>query len=275
MYSDAHFHFCEWQKAAKAASADAALPRGLYCACALAEEEAAACDELKSAFLASGADGGVFVSFGAHPQMPAVLARSGMSRDQAKKELSFLLNAIGSLAAASRIGAVGEAGFDFYTEEFAATATEQAALFDAQIEIALGASLPLVIHARKAQKEIFARARELKRLPAAVFHGYSGTAGEAASLLRRGVNAYFSFGKALLRGSRKAAESLAAIPRERLLLETDSPYMTLKGEAFTSPRDIENVAARAARILGISIEEIADIARRNFLAAYGNLELRA
>ena len=266
LFSDAHFHFCEWQKAATLASADATLPQGLYCVCALSKEEAADCGALKSAFSAS--DGGVALSAGAHPQMPAVLAREGLSREQVKTECAHLIDAISSLAAASRIDAVGEAGFDFYTTEFAATANEQAALFDAQIEIAFNASLPLVIHARKAQKEIFARTQELKRLPAAVFHGYSGTSGEALSLLRRGINAYFSFGKALLRGSRKAAECLNRIPRDRLLLETDAPFMTLKGEAFTSPRDIEKVAACAARILGISIEEIAAATCRNFVAVY-------
>ena len=122
-------------------------------------------------------DGGLVVSFGAHPQLPAVLVRSRMSREQVKKEGFRLIEEISSLASLSRIGAVGEAGFDFYTPEFAATKDEQAALFDAQIEIAFNASLPLVIHARKAQKEIFARAQKLKRLPAAVFHGYSGTSG--------------------------------------------------------------------------------------------------
>ena len=269
LFSDSHLHPIEWQKAAKAVFADATLPQGLYCACALSKEEAAACGALKAAFLASKADGAVFVSFGAHPQLPAVLARSRMSCEQVKKEGFRLIEEISLLAAASRIDAVGEAGFDFYTPDFAATANEQAALFDAQLEIAFNASLPLVIHARKGQKEIFARTQKLKKLSAAVFHGYSGSGGEALSLLRRGVNAYFSFGKALLRGSRKAAESLKAIPRERLLLETDAPYMTLRGEAFTSPRDIEKVAACASRILDISIEEIAAITSRNFAAVLG------
>ena len=268
LYSDAHFHFCDWQREAKAAQGVApSLEEGLYCACALSIEEFAACEALKESFL--GSSGGIFISIGAHPQLPAVLAKEGKSPAQARIELSRLLEAISFFAKSRRVDAIGEAGFDFYSREFAATKEAQKALFEAQLEIAQRLNLPLVIHARKAQEEIFACSFKLKRLPAVVFHGYGGAAGEAASLLRRGVNAYFSFGKALLRGSRKAAESIASMPKERLLLETDAPFMTLKDETFSSPSDIKAVCEKASRILGIPLEELKSIAAKNFLLAYG------
>ena len=68
-----------------------------------------------------------------------------------------------------------------------------------------------------------------------------GPAAEAASLLNHNINAYFSFGKQLLNGNKKAIACLRELPSERLLAETDAPFQFLKGEKYTAPEDIKRI----------------------------------
>lgn len=64
---------------------------------------------------------------------------------------------------------------------------------------------------------------------------------EAQSLLDRGINGYFSFGKQLLNGNKKASACVCELPSERVLAETDAPFQFLKGEQYTDLKDIIKV----------------------------------
>jgi TatD DNase family protein len=75
-----------------------------------------------------------------------------------------------------------------------------------------------------------------------------GTLGEGESLLRRGVNAYFSFGTPILLNHKEAIRSCAALPLDRLLLETDAPYQPLRSRAFSRWSDLTVILHRAAEI---------------------------
>ena len=108
--------------------------------------------------------------------------------------------------------------------------------------------LPVVLHLRKAMHLVFEQTSVLKKLPAVVFHGWPGSPAEASSLLKKGVNAYFSLGKALLRLQKTALQTAAIIPLERLLTETDAPYMNSKGEAFSHASDIIAVTQKLAQL---------------------------
>jgi len=202
--------------------------------------------------------------FGAHPQLPIsdpVSARGAVEYLRA-------------LASEGRIGAVGEIGFDLYDEAFKATETPQTELFEAQLEIALHAGLPVVLHLRRGMHKAFSYARQLARLPAVVLHSYSGTTREAEDLLNRGVAAYFSFGTAVALNHKRAMDACARLPLEHLLVETDAPYQPLRARKNSSWTDIQAVigmiaALRAASgTSGGSAEEVENATDANFSRAF-------
>ena len=178
------------------------------------------------------------ISFGIHPQAPD------------EKELKTLEKLISE----NRIAAVGEIGLDRFNEEFAKTIGLQKKLFVIQLETAEKAGLPVILHIRKAIQEIFEQIRILKKLKKVVFHSYSGTAEEAISILNHGVNAYFSFGNALLNGHKKAVETVRILPEERILTETDAPYQPKKGENFSKFSDILQIQEKINEIKNFFLE---------------------
>ncbi len=190
--------------------------------------------------------GNLLQSFGLHPQAPF----------DGERDFAERLDFLESLLRERRVQAVGECGLDFFTPEFSANRAAQEKAFAAQLELAARHSVPVIVHARKATQEIFASAAALKKVPAVVFHSFAGTLIDARSLLEKGVNAYFSFGKPLMNGAKKAILCARSLPLERLLFETDAPYQTLKGERFTSPAEIADVYQTAfeLRTAGIPCE---------------------
>ncbi|MBR5096693.1 MAG: TatD family hydrolase [Treponema sp.] len=200
-------------------------------------------------------------SFGLHPQEPLL------------ENLPFLEG----LLQEKRIAAIGECGLDFFTKEFSEKAGEQEKAFGAQLDFAARYGVPAIVHARKAIQEIFESAAALKKVPAVIFHSFAGTPADARSLLAKGINAYFSFGKPLMNGAKKAIACVRSLEIERILLETDAPYQTLKGEAATSPAEIADVyqAAFEIRNAGIPFEarpsfmDFAASVEKNFDKAFG------
>jgi TatD DNase family protein len=209
--------------------------------------------------------------FAVHPQLPAAAAN---------EDFAGLLGLLETLAGEGRLGAIGETGFDLYHAgrgapiDYRATEAIQEELFAAHLDCAKRYGLPLVLHVRRAMRKVFAHVRDLKKVPAVVFHSYMGTLGEAESLLRRGVNAYFSFGAPLLLNHKEAIRAFSALPAEHLLLETDAPYQPLQGRAFSSwsalPLILEGAAAlrRKAGATGGGPVELEVITDRNFREVY-------
>ncbi|MDR2659065.1 MAG: TatD family hydrolase [Spirochaetaceae bacterium] len=207
--------------------------------------------------------------FAVHPQLPA---SGNAARDS--KPIQDSLSFMYKLAGEKRIDAVGETGFDLYNDEFRATEKIQDELFEHHLCIAEKHELPLVLHLRRAEQKIFSYTKRLKKITSVVFHSYQGTADEAAALLRRGVNAYFSFGTTILLNHKKAMKSCAALEAERLLFETDAPYQSLRGNAYSSYADINSVIQKASELRSgaeqapVKADELAEIAGMNFYAVY-------
>lgn len=177
----------------------------------------------------------VFQSFGLHPQNPLI------------ENIGFLEE----LLREQRISCVGEAGFDLFTETFKADVERQTEAWNAQLDLCIKYNVPVLIHSRKALDRIFRDTKKLKKLPAVIFHSFSGSVPEAESFINRGINAYFSFGKPLLNGAKRAIQCTSQLPSDRLLLETDAPFQTLKNETFTYPEEIKKVYKRAMEIRNI------------------------
>lgn len=118
---------------------------------------------------------------------------------------------------------IGEVGLDFYWDD--TYRKEQMEVFDIQIQWALEANLPLIIHSRNAQKELLQAMEPYRNTSLrGIFHSFGGSEEEAAELLAYknfmlGINGILTFKKSTL------PEVLKQVPLERLVLETDSPYL--------------------------------------------------
>lgn len=149
------------------------------------------------------------------------------------------------------IAAIGESGFDYFSEEFLQYSKEQEIAWNIQLDLALKYSLPLIIHARKANNKLFEYSKKLSKLPEVLFHSFMGPSSEAVSLLNKGINGYFSFGKQVFNNNKKVLDCIKNIPPERVLPETDAPFQFLKGEAFTKPSEIVKIASEIRRLQSI------------------------
>ena len=196
----------------------------------------------------------LFPCFGVHPQLPAVKKEGCESFSDI--EVSNNLETLRNLAATGRLSAVGECGFDLYNATFKETEKIQDTLFAAHLEIAVNYGLPVVLHVRRAMHKIFAAEKTLSKCKAVVFHSWSGTLEEARSLLRRGINAYFSFGSAIMLNHKQAIQCCSLLPAERLLTETDAPFQPRRGEKYSVWRDLRLIIETMANLRGKSGNKI-------------------
>lgn len=270
MASDAHAHPFDLYKQDPSSET---LRRELCVACAASawHEEEFLFNEKLAAEAALVLQGGVRPSpivlcFGVHPQLPTEAGNV-----TADASLAFL----GRLVRERRISAIGEVGFDLFDSRFRATESAQETYFRAQLELARSSGLPMVLHIRRAMHKVFAYGRELRSLPAVVLHSYSGTLREANDLLKRGINAYFSFGTTIGLNHKRAMEACASLPSDHLLFETDAPYQPPRGKERSTWSDLFDVIATAARLRAEAeteagdTRELEEISDRNFRRAYG------
>lgn len=164
----------------------------------------------------------------------------------------------------SQFIAIGEVGLDYYwSREFE---KEQLAAFDEQVQWSVETRLPLMIHCRKGQNEIVHLLKQYEReLPGGVFHCFTGNEKEAADFLQfdrfvLGIGGVLTFKKSHL------PEVLpAAVPLERIVLETDSPYMApvpMRGKRNESAY-VRFVLEKLAESYGVSVEQTERITDQN------------
>jgi TatD DNase family protein len=219
--------------------------------------------QAKQDYAPTGAPPPLLPCFAVHPQMALIIKNTP---NVTRYSLRDNLSALDSLARQGRLAAVGETGFDLYNDDFKETEKTQDELFAVHLETCLRYDLPLVIHSRRAMHKVFAHASALKKCRAVVFHSWSGTAGEGEALLRRGINAFFSFGAAITLNHRRTMRCCAAFPSERLLTETDAPFQPPRGREFSRYADIQAVlGAMEALRDGTKMEKIIET---NFRAAF-------
>ncbi len=230
-----------------------AAPAFFACAASHAKDEYLATEALRGQGLA------MVTSFGMHPQWPVW--------DYA--------DYLAELAGAGRIAAIGEAGFDFFGDRPERIRNDenlriQRAAFEYQLGLAEKTGLPLLMHLRKAGDLLFSYAGRLAKLSAVVLHSCPCTAGETEALLRRGVNAYFSFGAAVLNGHKNAIAAAASVPAERLLSETDAPWQPPRGShaGYCRFEDIAAVVEGLARIRTLPAAVLTRQIEENFRRVY-------
>ena len=169
-------------------------------------------------------------------------------------------------ASIHKLSAVGEIGLDYHYEGY--NKEKQIKLFKDQVRFAVCKSLPVIVHCRDAVEDCMKILSEFR--PDGVMHCFSGSAETAKEVVELGM--YIGFTGALaFKNNKKSRRSCEAVPLDRLLLETDCPYMALppyRGERSDSSMIIET-AKVMAEIKGVSVEEVLRITNENACRLFG------
>ena len=192
---------------------------------------------------------------------PQIYAAVGVHPDSTADMTEEDIETLRSLAQEKKVVAIGEIGLDYHYEGY--DAQKQQEIFENQIKLANELSLPVVIHCRDATEDTM---KILRRTTPDKFvvHCYSGSPETAKELLKLG--AYISFtGVLTFKNAKKAVRSCEIIPSDRLMLETDSPYMSpvpFRGSRCDSSMT-HKTAEKLAEIKGISTEEAVKMCNEN------------
>ncbi len=160
-----------------------------------------------------------------------------------------------------KIKAIGEIGLDYHYEDIPREIQRRA--FRLQMELAKELGLPVIVHEREAHEDGMGIVSEFPEVTG-VFHCYSGSAEMAKQLIARGWYIGFT-GVLTFKNARKAVEVAEAIPLDRIVLETDCPYMSpepFRGRR-NDPGKLYRMAERLAQIRGMSVEDIHRITMEN------------
>ncbi len=192
----------------------------------------------------------VYASVGVHPHETEGLGEEDMST-------------LKELAGRPKVKAIGEIGLDYFYDN--SPRGLQKKWFARQVDLAREVKLPVIIHDRDAHKDCMDILRGCSvREIGGVFHCYSGSADMAREILEWGM--YIAFGGSLtFKKSARPAEVAKYVPLDRIVIETDCPYLTPephRGERNSSLR-LHYVAERLAEIKGVSVQAIEDATYEN------------
>ena len=173
-----------------------------------------------------------------------------------------------ALAARPKVVAIGEIGLDYYWEQNPPREFQQEVFRD-QLALAQELGLPVIVHDRDAHADCLAIVKEFPQVRG-VFHCFSGSVEIAQELIKRGW--YLGFdGPLTYKNAKKTVEVAKVVPLDRVLLETDSPYMApvpVRGTRNDS-RNVFHIAAKFAEIRGMSTDEIIALTNENGRRFFG------
>lgn len=164
----------------------------------------------------------------------------------------------------NKIVAIGEVGFDYHLEGLNdEIKAKQRYVFERQMQMAEKYDLPVIIHDREAHGDCFEMAIKYPKVKG-IFHSYSGSTEMARELVKRGWYISFS-GVVTFKNASRVREVLSNIPLDKLLVETDAPYLAPhpnRGKMNHSA-NLEYTIGMIASVFGKSMQEIADITFEN------------
>lgn len=199
-------------------------------------------------------------------QIPWFYAAVGVHPHAADELSEHWMDTLMPLFSEEKVVALGEIGLDYHWDT--PDRESQRALFEAQLQLAQKVNLPVIIHSRDACADTMELLHKYN--PRGVVHCFSGSAETAKEVVNMGMYVGFT-GVVTFPNARKTLEAVRAVPMERLLLETDCPYMApvpFRGKRTTSDM-IQYTAQAIAEQKGLSAQEVIDIARENTCRLFG------
>ena len=201
-------------------------------------------------------------------RVPGIYASVGVHPHQATTVNAEVLDALETLLQHPKVLAWGEIGLDFYYDH--SPRDVQQAAFEAQLQRAIQCAVPVVIHTRQAESATLEMLRHHPLPRSGHVHCFTGTPGMAEHLLDMGLSIGFtgivSFAKA-----DNVREALRVVPLDRLLIETDSPYLAPlphRGKR-NEPAFVVHVAEAIAEVKKVPVTDILDHSTQNFYRLYG------
>jgi TatD DNase family protein len=201
-------------------------------------------------------------------ETPGLSATAGVHPHDAKSWSGDVEAGVRALLAAPEVVAVGETGLDYHYDHSPRDAQRRA--FEAQLAIAAELDKPVVVHARDADDDVAALVRAWGgKVAAVVLHSFSS--GAALWAAGMAIGAYFSFSGMITFKNWTSTDRLTACPPDRLLVETDAPYLAPvphRGRR-NEPAFVGDVAARAAVLRGEAAESLAERTTANARRCFG------
>lgn len=199
----------------------------------------------------------IYAAIGIHPEV---------ADSYTENDFTFLINSINN----HKVISIGEIGLDYHWRKD--NKVQQQFLFRKQIELALEHNLPIIVHSRDAIEDtynILYEYYELNPKLRIILHCYSSSKEMAKKFLK--MNVMFGIGGVVtFKNEKKLKEVVEMLDMNRILLETDSPYLSpepLRGTK-NSPQNIPIIANKIAEIKGISLKEVLDITTKNAIRQF-------
>jgi len=239
---DTHAHYTDKRFEPDRDALLRSLPgRGVACALTCGSD----LPDSRAALALAGEHGYVYAACGVHPHAASSFGDAGELREMLKAE---------------RCVALGEIGLDYHYDF--SPRDKQQECFRAQLELALEMNLPVIVHDREAHEDTLRLLQEYK--PRGVVHCFSGSWEFAREILALGMHIGLG-GAVTFKNARKPAQVAANMPIDRLLLETDAPYMApepFRGQRCDSAH-IALTAKKIAEIRGIDTQELISTCHEN------------
>ncbi len=198
----------------------------------------------------------VYLAFGWHPE--------DLTKEENVLDLEELINQT------PKCVAIGEVGLDFFYDEVKKTKEIQMKMMVKQIELAIKVNKPLVVHVRNAEEEMFEILQKYNGKFRAQFHCF-GESQRLLDVVLTGEHMVSFGGNVTFKSAENLREMLRTVPADRLLLETDTPYLSPEPRRGTQnePSNLVHTAQFIAKELKIEVEELASITYQNTICFFG------
>jgi len=203
-------------------------------------------------------------------QYENMYATVGIHPHEAQSADAGILEELKRLARGDKVVAIGETGLDLHYNF--SKQPDQRRVFEAQLQTAVELGLPVVVHSRKAfdeTVEILDRAG--RGLKGVVFHCFSGSAEQAKQLLNRGYRISFT-GVVTFKNADATREAAKVVPLDRLMVETDAPYMSpepVRKQKPNEPALMVHTATFLAELKGVNLDNLAQATSQNAIEFFG------
>ena len=167
------------------------------------------------------------------------------------------------------IRGIGETGLDCYWDDTPIEAQQD--FFDRHLELCRQTELPMVIHMRESCDLIIDQLRNQSSVPAGIMHSFTGSEEQARACLNLGLMISFA-GMVTFKKSDDLRSVAAMVPEDRLLVETDAPYLSpepLRGRRPNEPARVEHTLRCLAEVRGVSAEHLAEVTMQNAMRLFG------